>query len=72
MVVKLPAFLVDYVEVGLQGEDGAIPLPIDEDDDLYSPDETGTKWKCENCGELNASSFDLCWQCQHEYGEPPQ
>ena len=23
-------------------------------------------WVCDNCGEVNASSFDMCWQCQHD------
>lgn len=23
-------------------------------------------WFCPQCKEPNASSFDICWQCQHE------
>lgn len=23
-------------------------------------------WRCNGCGEENAGSFDLCWNCQHE------
>lgn len=23
-------------------------------------------WTCKQCSELNAPSFDLCWNCQHE------
>ena len=23
-------------------------------------------WVCDNCGEVNAASFDICWQCQHD------
>ena len=26
--------------------------------------EQGEEWKCKNCGEVNAASFDLCWNCQ--------
>lgn len=26
-------------------------------------------WTCPACGERNASTFDLCWKCQHERGE---
>lgn len=22
------------------------------------------EWLCSNCGERNAPSFDICWQCQ--------
>ncbi len=29
-----------------------------------SPSE-GKDWVCENCGEGNATSFALCWNCQH-------
>ena len=25
-----------------------------------------TKWKCNNCGEINEDSFELCWNCQTE------
>ncbi|WBA11734.1 DUF2007 domain-containing protein [Salinivibrio kushneri] len=24
-----------------------------------------THWVCQHCGEENAGSFELCWQCQH-------
>ncbi|ODP97806.1 MULTISPECIES: DUF2007 domain-containing protein [Salinivibrio] len=24
-----------------------------------------TRWVCGHCGEDNAGSFELCWQCQH-------
>nr|WP_108743949.1 DUF2007 domain-containing protein [Salinivibrio sp. IB643] len=24
-----------------------------------------THWICQACGEENAGSFELCWQCQH-------
>jgi hypothetical protein len=23
-------------------------------------------WTCSDCGEINAASFDLCWNCQSE------
>jgi hypothetical protein len=23
-------------------------------------------WVCQSCSETNASSFELCWNCQHE------
>lgn len=26
----------------------------------------GADWVCQQCKEVNASSFDICWQCQHE------
>jgi hypothetical protein len=26
----------------------------------------GPDWLCENCGESNAASFDICWNCQHD------
>ncbi|GAA3544275.1 DUF2007 domain-containing protein [Zobellella aerophila] len=25
-------------------------------------------WKCRHCGEQNAGSFEVCWQCGHEPG----
>ena len=44
----------------------------DEDYDLAMrviQDHIGTnsnaEWTCNNCGERNASSFDICWNCQH-------
>ncbi len=27
--------------------------------------EQGEEWNCGNCGEANAASFDLCWNCQY-------
>lgn len=24
------------------------------------------EWTCGNCDELNAASFDICWNCQQE------
>ena len=32
----------------------AIPVP-----------EEGEEWNCGNCDEVNAASFDLCWNCQY-------
>ncbi|RUO31554.1 hypothetical protein CWE12_00705 [Aliidiomarina sedimenti] len=29
--------------------------------------QSGDEWRCQNCAEVNGSSFELCWQC----GEPP-
>jgi len=26
---------------------------------------SGKDWVCDNCGEKNAGSFEICWQCQH-------
>ena len=26
----------------------------------------GEKWLCAHCGEQNASSFELCWQCAQD------
>lgn len=26
------------------------------------------EWQCQDCGELNAASFDLCWNCFHSTG----
>ncbi|MBL1379034.1 putative signal transducing protein [Zobellella iuensis] len=23
-------------------------------------------WRCRRCGESNAASFEICWQCGHE------
>lgn len=23
-------------------------------------------WVCNQCGEVNAAAFEICWQCQHE------
>ena len=23
-------------------------------------------WSCNNCSEINDSSFEICWKCQHE------
>lgn len=32
-----------------------------------------SEWTCANCNELNAASFDICWNCQQEniaYAQP--
>lgn len=26
-------------------------------------------WICPQCSEINTSSFDICWQCQHQRPE---
>lgn len=26
--------------------------------------ESKEEWHCENCGEVNAGSFEVCWQCE--------
>lgn len=26
-------------------------------------------WFCRHCHEKNDASFEICWQCQHEYTE---
>ena len=28
--------------------------------------ENAADWRCNNCGELNDASFDICWHCQHD------
>nr|WP_100643382.1 DUF2007 domain-containing protein [Alteromonas facilis] len=30
-----------------------------------SDDSQVEDWSCSHCGEVNAASFDVCWQCQH-------
>ncbi len=25
------------------------------------------EWRCPQCGEANDASFEICWQCGHEY-----
>ena len=27
---------------------------------------TASEWVCKNCSEVNDSSFEICWKCQHE------
>lgn len=27
-------------------------------------EDLGPDWQCPACGEMNASTFDLCWNCQ--------
>ena len=34
-------------------------------------DNGAADWVCDHCGEVNAASFELCWQCQHEYHQEP-
>lgn len=29
-----------------------------------------TEWQCEECGEINASSFETCWRCQQPHDAP--
>lgn len=29
----------------------------------------GNDWQCHHCGEINASSFELCWSCTTEKHE---
>ena len=29
----------------------------------------GDDWLCPECGESNAASFEVCWQCSHEKPE---
>ncbi len=26
------------------------------------------EWQCQDCGEVNAASFELCWNCFHSAG----
>lgn len=26
----------------------------------------GDDWECSECGEVNAASFELCWQCGYK------
>jgi len=30
---------------------------------------TGRDWYCKQCKELNAGSFELCWNCQHDVND---
>lgn len=29
-------------------------------------EEMGKEWRCRHCGEINASSFELCWNCSRD------
>jgi len=33
-------------------------------DELSTDNVSGEDWSCKGCGESNASSFEVCWQCQ--------
>lgn len=33
-----------------------------------SPERKKEEWLCEDCGEMNAASFELCWNCCHSTG----
>lgn len=33
---------------------------------------SGRSWQCRHCGEQNAGSFEVCWQCGHEPGTGQQ
>ena len=26
------------------------------------------EWQCQDCGEINAASFEMCWNCFHSAG----
>lgn len=28
--------------------------------------ESGERWVCSQCQEVNESSFEICWRCQHQ------
>lgn len=33
---------------------------------LERQQESGDEWRCPQCGEMNDSSFELCWKCGHD------
>ncbi|TWT85108.1 hypothetical protein CA13_65900 [Planctomycetes bacterium CA13] len=35
-------------------------------------DGSAAQWICARCGELNDPTFDVCWQCQSEHGDPAE
>ena len=39
----------------------AIKLVEDLNKDLDKP-----QWQCQNCNEMNDTTFDFCWNCQHD------
>ena len=41
--------------------------------EIKTPEHAGNKsaWICPECGEENAASFDLCWNCQTERNAKP-
>ena len=35
---------------------------------VLSDKENGEDWVCASCGEANAATFEICWNCQTERG----
>lgn len=33
---------------------------------VQAPEGEGATWQCPNCGQDNADSFEICWNCQTE------
>ena len=29
-------------------------------------DSNKPQWQCQNCNEMNDTTFDYCWRCQHD------
>lgn len=50
-----------YTEVWVSDDaDGDRALQLIEDLQAQPQNQT---WKCASCGEVNASSFEICWKC---------
>ncbi|TKB42973.1 putative signal transducing protein [Thalassotalea mangrovi] len=54
-------FLETWPELWVKDERQAVMA-----DDIIrkSQDDTGSDWYCKGCKEVNAGSFELCWNCQ--------
>jgi len=49
-----------WLEIWVDDSDFNAALAIINDIDTNT---VATDWHCQNCGETNPDSFELCWQC---------
>ena len=62
---ELPASAIaPRVWVRTEAFDQARKIVLDYEAHRRAPKTSASEWKCSSCGELNDSSFDICWNCQ--------
>ena len=65
---ELPASAVaPRVWVRAEAFDQAKKIVLDYEARRRVPKAPASEWKCNSCGELNDSSFEICWNCQRVF-----
>jgi len=62
---ELPASAIaPRVWVRTEAFEQAQKIVLDYEAHCRDPKTSSSAWKCSSCGELNDSSFEICWNCQ--------